>query len=176
MAFHFLDMNDEIRSLMLEELSIDKLQGQIYISSRLTEIGTRMYEELLTNSINVGNEVTLANELVGNNCIKEFVPRQTKSGTTMVKTPSNAHLVLAEGEFNRYYIRAIARKVIESQKGTLRVYRAKQVSRTRIESDRLLGTSVEPSNLLKDLRDNIGLETILGIPGGPGSGLSVRIV
>lgn len=175
MVFRFYDLNEETRSLMIEELSIDKHQGNIYISNRLTEDGARIFVELLEKSMNNGTEATLASELLAYNCMSALVPRRTNKGTTMVKSPSNAHQVLAEGEFNRYYIRALCRKVIDSQKGSLEVCRAKEVSRPRIESDRLIGTKVDSSSLLNDLRDNIGLETILGIPGGPGSGLSVRI-
>ena len=89
--------------------------------------------------------------------------------------PFNAPEVLAEGEFNRYYCRALSRRAIDTNIPRLQVYRAKAVTTPRPESQRLIGLLVDPERLLDDIRKSSGVETALGIPPGPGSGITVRI-
>jgi len=55
------------------------------------------------------------------------------------------------------------------------IYRAKEVSTPRFESVRKIGTMIDAAALLVDLRNNVGVEPALGLPSGPGSGLSARI-
>jgi hypothetical protein len=88
----------------------------------------------------------------------------------------NAAEVLSESEFNRYYIRALARRAIEDGIAELVVYRAKQVNSPRPESEALVETTISPEDLLEDLRSHPGDEPpSLGVPSGPNSGLSVRL-
>jgi len=83
---------------------------------------------------------------------------------------------LAESEFNRYYIRALARRAIEDGIPELVIYRAKPVSNPRPESEARIETSLLPEDLLEDLRSHPGDEPpVLGVPSGPNSGLSVRL-
>lgn len=58
---------------------------------------------------------------------------------------------------------------------SVEVYRAKAVQQPRPQSERLVGTTVDVHRLLRDLRTNVGVDTALGIPAGPNSGLSVRL-
>jgi len=84
--------------------------------------------------------------------------------------------VLAESEFNRYYIRALARRAIEDGISELVIYRAKPVTNPRPESEARIETSLPPQDLLDDLRSHLGDERpSLGVPSGPNSGLSVRL-
>lgn len=55
------------------------------------------------------------------------------------------------------------------------VYRAKNVTNSRPESQMKIGQTFNPHQLLKDLRENIGTDTALGLPAGPNSGLSVQL-
>lgn len=55
------------------------------------------------------------------------------------------------------------------------VYRAKEVANPRAESMALIGRSLPVTQLLDDLRVNIGTDTALGLPPGPNSGLSVTL-
>jgi hypothetical protein len=122
-----------------------------------------------------GNEESLAKELLSQRYMKTFTERKTKSGIQMVKMPENAHLTLAEGEFNRYYIRALCRRALEDQCGDIEVCRVKEVTVPRPESVAKIGQIVDPNKLLEDLRVNVGIDTAFGLPAGPNSGLSIRI-
>jgi hypothetical protein len=84
--------------------------------------------------------------------------------------------MLAESEFNRYYIRALARRAIEEGIPELVIYRAKPARNPRPESEARVETTLPAEDLLADLRAHPGDESpTLGVPSGPNSGLSVRL-
>ena len=84
--------------------------------------------------------------------------------------------MLAEGEFNRFYIRGLCLRAIELGIGEVAVYRAKYVESPRPESDYLIGQRLPAASLLEDLRIHSGEEEpYLKVPGGPNSGLSVHL-
>ena len=75
---------------------------------------------------------------------------------------------------NRYYIRGLCRKAI-ADGGEIEAYRAKNVNDPRPESQALIGTEMNANQLLEDLRTHNGVDTALGLPSGPNSGISARI-
>ena len=175
MAFSFFDLDDNTRAMMLDELRHDLQSSRVYISTRLNDFGVKQYPTLLQNALEKDTEQTLAKELQSG-CFKTHEQRRSPKGnSTPVAVPSNAHEILAEGEFNRYYIRAICRRAI-NESCQLQVYRAKPVMNPRPESRPKEGQSVDPQELLTDLRNNIGIDTHLGLPAGPNSGMSVRLL
>ncbi len=174
MSFIFRNLTNETRQYMKEEVEYDLENGTLYISERLSSAGKIVYPSLLIESIENGNEDTLANSLIG-----KFNPtykrRNPKGGFTMAKIPSNQHQMLAEGEFNRYYIRALCRIALLSG-AKLRIYRAKISGVPRIDSENKIGMLIQAEQLLSDLRNNPGTDTALGLPSGPNSGLSVELL
>jgi hypothetical protein len=96
-------------------------------------------------------------------------------GYATVSVPHNAAEVVAESEFNRYYIRALALRAIENGVHELVVVRARPVAQPRAQSEALIETTLNPAELLEDLRSHPGESPRLGVPAGPGSGLSVRL-
>lgn len=163
---------DTVRKLMLSEIEEDVKNNNIYFSPRL--LNKELYLDLLKKAVTSGNDGTLAEDLLKNGCIKRLEPRRTKSGTKMVSVPRGAHLTLSEGEFNRFYIRGLCNKAIKDG-NALEVYRAKPVMNPRPQSQALIGKSIDPHKLLADLRKNIGDNPALRLPGGPNSGISVKI-
>jgi hypothetical protein len=101
--------------------------------------------------------------------------KKPKGGYTSVSVPITTAETLAEGEFNRFYIRALCSQIIENKTGQLEVCRAKAVMNPRLESQAKIGAIVNAEALLLDLRTNVGIDTALGLPPGPNSGLSVKI-
>lgn len=173
MGFNFENLDDDIRNLMLDEIDMDIKNNTLYLSKRLNYHGQSKYPELLKKAIIEGNDSTLAADLRYENYWEEKEPRRTRNGIKYTKVPSNANETLAEGEFNRFYIRAMCRKSILNG-NELQVCRSKQVRNPRQESEAIIGKSVDSKSLLKDLQNNIGKVTLLGVPAGPNSGLSVR--
>jgi hypothetical protein len=176
MALELLNLDERTRQLMLEELEYDIGHNQLHISPVLSGQGQRDYPNLLRDAIREGNEETLASELRGRRRLSRALPRRRPQGGYLIaSTPSTAADTLAEGEFNRYYIRAVCRRALEDKLPFVIVYRAKPVRNPRPESVELVENTLEPAALLEDLRAHPGESTELNVPAGPNSGISVRL-
>ena len=172
----FKNLDERTRLLMMEELERDIENNVLYFSSRLNEDGLCEYVEILKKAITGGAPDSFADELRQRRCLKTHENRRKpKGGFTTVKVPITAADTLAEGEFNRFYIRALCRRAIREGIDYVVVYRAKEVRDPRPESEKLIGKSIGVRFLLDDLRTNIGVDTALGLPAGPNSGLSAMI-
>ena len=177
MSLYFVNLDDRTRQLMLEEVEYDIAHNQLHISPFLSGQGQRDYVNLLKEAIQSGNDETLAEHLKQHRRINKTQPRKSpKGGFSIASVPVNAAEVLAESEFNRYYIRALARRALEDGVEELVVYRARPVQTPRPESEARVETTLSPAELLEDLRSNTGDEPPkLGVPSGPNSSLSVRL-
>ncbi len=170
-----VNLDDDTRRSMLAELEHDQSAGKLYLSKRLSDAGRRDYPALLRQALESHNDDWLAAQLRSSGRMAERETYQRAGGTHERAVPVNAAETLAEGEFNRFYLRGLARRVIEEGKGRLVVYRAKPVSQPRAESELLIGAPVDPAALLADLRENVGVDGALKLPPGPNSGLSAKL-
>ncbi len=177
MALYLENLDDRTRKLMLEEMEYDIAHNQLHISPFLSGQGQHDYPRLLQQAIQSGNDESLAESLRLHRRILRTLPRrQAKGGYSMIATPQNAADILAESEFNRYYIRGLARRAMEDNISQLIIYRAKPAQNPRPESEARTETSLSPQELLEDLRAHPGDEPpTLGVPAGPNSGLSVHL-
>ncbi|URM40054.1 MULTISPECIES: hypothetical protein [Acinetobacter] len=170
MSFNFENLNQSVREKMLKEIQLDISNNNLYLSKRFSQKGIYDYPDILMKHVASGDEVSLGSELNLDGRFNSM--EQTKTG--IKKVPFNAHETLAEDQFNRFYVRALCLVAIETNK-SLQVYRAKSVSNARTASQQKIGELVDPIQLLNDLRSN-GLDTALGLPAGPNSGLSVKLI
>jgi hypothetical protein len=176
MALSLEDLNEDVRSNMLSEVERDVAEGTLYISARLNERGQEGYLALLREAIQSHDDSWLATNLRAQGYFNAtYIRRKPSGGYTQAAMPNDAHETLAEGEFNRFYIRGLCLYAIQQGVSELEVYRAKAVARPRWESESRIGARVNPETLLNDVRTHPGVDTALGLPAGPNSGLSVRI-
>jgi hypothetical protein len=167
---------DDARQAMLTEVERDIAAGALYRSKRLTDAGWAVYPDLLRDAITHGDDVTLTGALAQPQFWFAQEQSQSSKGKVFMKNvPVNAHETLAESEFNRFYLRGLCRVALDRGIIEVVVYRAKAVSVPRPESEALIGTSLDPAALLEDLRNSIGVDTALGLPPGPNSGLSGKL-
>lgn len=155
-----MDLDEVTRTHMLEELRFDLARGGLYVSPRLSAHGRQVYASLLRAAIEGGTPASFAAAL---------------RGALEARTPRDAADMLAEGELGRFYIRGVCRRAIVEDVA-IEVYRARPVRHPRPESEARIGARPNPDALLGDLRRHVGVDTALGVPGGPNSGLSVRRV
>jgi hypothetical protein len=176
MSLYYVNLDDRTRRLMLDEVEYDIARNQLHISPLLSGQGQRDYVNLLKEAIQNGTDETLAQELKAHRRITRTLPRRKpKGGFAIAATPTNAAEILAESEFNRFYIRALARRAIEDGIPDLVVYRAKPVQSPRPESEALIESTLAPEEVINDLRAHPDAPPKLGVPSGPNSGLSVRL-
>jgi hypothetical protein len=157
---------DMVKELMLDEINLDERENRIYLSKFMPSHIKGKYIQILRNEIQNGSDITLGEKIT-----QLLLSTSPLSGRTK---PWNAHVTFSEGEFNRFYIRGVCRKAIELGKKVI-VYRAKKVANPRHESQAKIGLRIDPEVLLNDLRIHQGVDTALGLPAGPNSGLSVKL-
>lgn len=176
MSFDFHDLDDRTRELMLKEVEDDLASGTLFLSGRLNPHGKAQWPDLLKWACQVGDEAALALELgrTGGTMIQPEEVSHRVDGTPFLRrVPGNAAVVLAEGEFNRFYIRALCIRAI-ADGVDLEIYRARYSANPA--STRRLGEFVDPVAVLKDLRSRPGVELALALPPHPNSGISVKLV
>lgn len=174
------NLDDETRSLMIAEIEGDIEEGRLdparglYVSSYLNETGTQMWAGLLVDAARAGGDDTLARELNRNGCFKSHTERRKpKGGFTTAKVPFTAAETLAEAQFNMYYMRALSLRAIELGVGLV-VYRAKRVENPRSTSEQMIGTTLDPAEVLAGLRATRGVNPPADIP-LPNTGITVRL-
>lgn len=176
MGLDYENLDAETRKYMVEEIEMDTADDTIYRSSYLGQRAQGNWPDLIRQAALSGSDDTLAAAISSPGSLNQKTTRTLASGkVVLARVPYNAASVLAESEFNRYYARGLSRRAMAENMPRLEVYRAKQVAQPRPESEAMIGFLCEPEVLLTDLRGSKGVEPALGIPPGPGSGISVRI-
>ena len=176
MGLRYENLDIETRRHMLKEIEFDAQNETFYLSSYLSQAGQGEWQEVLVEAVCSGNDDTMAQALRQRGRLNEFAYRRTPSGGhTQYRVPATAPETLAEGEFNRYYVRGLCRRAIAESIRKLEVYRAKDGEAVRPEWMERIGLLMEPETFLIDVRLSIGIEPALGIPQGPSSGLTLRI-
>ena len=176
MALQLENLDERTRAFMLRELERDITGDTLYESPRLSERGKDDYAVLLRDAIEAGDDVSLADSLRSGGRIRATEERRKpKGGFTTAKVPVTAPETLAEGEFNRFYARGLCLRALDDGIADVIVYRAKAVRNPRPESEAMIGKRMSAAALLDDLRTHVGMDTALGLPPGPNSGLSARL-
>lgn len=176
MGLAYQNLASEVRHYMAEELQHDEKAERVYLGAYLSQTGQGDWSEILKEAIANGTDDNLAVEIKNRGRVNAYTSRRTKTGRYIqAKVPHNANEMLAEGEFNRFYCRALCRFAIAKGIERLEVYRAKVVAEPRSDSYEKIGLLVMPDVMLIDLRGSIGVDLAFGIPAGPNSGLSLRI-
>jgi hypothetical protein len=172
MSLNLIDL-DLVRDAMIAEIDHDIDAGTLYRSTRLSPAGWVAYPDLLKTAASMGDSETLAHSLANPAFWNMYEEKPSPKGNPR-KVPRTANETLAESEFNRFYLRGLCREAEGRGIPAVEVYRAKAVYEPRPESQALIGTLLTASQLLNDLRIHIGIDTALGLPPGPNSGLSGR--
>jgi len=164
-----------VREAMLKEVAEDIRSGRLYQSRYFTAAGKDAWPKLLTEAVGSKGPDWLVEQLRNSRFWLQSYEKATPSGgRTQAKVPVTAPETMANGEFSRFYFRGLS--VIAMQSGQLlRVVRVAEVARPRKGSEEKLGMTVSPTELLDDLRVNLVIDTFLGVPAGPNSGLGVEL-
>lgn len=122
--FQFEELDQTTRRFMLQEFKAEE-SGTPYRSPRLSPRGRQAFPMLMEEAILSGNEETLARTLSNpshwnpyETYVREGVTRQRKV------TPGKAAESLAITEFNTWYVRGLAKRLLEEGEHVCQVYRA----------------------------------------------------
>jgi len=175
MPLQYENLDPTTRRYAIAELDRDLNNGAFHISERLRPESVAEYERLLREALRYYDDRWL--EEHASDLLVESESRRTRTGgTTTARVPQMAARMLAEGDFNRYYMRAVALRAIEEGRQILEVYRARLSLEPRRESAELEGKRVPAAEVLDHLRGPISVDPSVAPLGRTNSGLSVRLV
>jgi hypothetical protein len=176
MPFQFEDLDAVTRGFMVDEFDSDVQDGNLYLSGHFSVAGRERYPDLCRQALESGTDGTLAAALRKPGMFeRQYQRRKPKGGYTTAAVPHTAPETVAEGEFNRFYLRGLCLRVLSEGGEQIQVYRARESAAPRRASMAMTGNVLDAQTLLHDLRQSIGVDTALGLPPGPNSGLSGRI-
>ncbi len=170
--FNFEELNDLTRKYMLMEFEAEEQGGMPYRSSYLSSAGSKMFPALMAQAIRNGNEETLEDSLRHPNY---WIPFDTRTRAGHLEkyrvNPANAARMLASSEFNTWYVRGFARRLIEEGEEFCRVYRAAPALQPRTECMIHEGQIYRLQDIYDGHRRRYWVEPIdknaLSIPTGP---------
>jgi hypothetical protein len=175
MPLKYYDLDPVTRRHALAELDSDIASGAFHASDRLRPTAVEEYQALLYDALRYYDDLWL--EQHATDLIVDFEPRQTRSGgQTTAKVPEMADRMLAEGDFNRYYMRGVALRAIEEGRHVVEVYRARLSLEPRPESAELEGTRLAAHDVLDYLRGRRSDDPNTTRLARPNSGLSIRLL
>ena len=175
MPLQYQNLDPTTRRYAIAELDDDLKSGAFHASERLRPTAVAEYQRLLRESIRYYDDLWL--EQHASDLLVDFETRQTRSGgQTTAKIPEMASRMLAEGDFNRYYMRGVAMRAIEEGRQIVEVYRARLSLEPRPDSAEAEGQRLQAREVLDYLRGAIDTPPGDVRLGRPNSGLSVRLV
>src|SRR5512142_305304 len=153
--FNFLNLDEITRKYMLEAIDDADRIGNIYYSTRFNDAGRREWLWLLKHAAQEHNEQWLAQQVESNHLLRELEGGRTPSGSYSVKhIPQEAAAdTLAEGQFNRFYMLGLANRARAEGIPNLEVYRARETSAPRAESEEMIGKRIPVDEVVDELRD-----------------------
>ncbi|MCC8466726.1 MULTISPECIES: hypothetical protein [Photorhabdus] len=177
MALNYLDLDDKTREHMLLEIQFDKENNNFYYSNYLSEEGKSLWPLLLEESVQY-DDTWLENEIRSRGMLAQFYTKRKPKSTELMqaRVPITAAQTLAEGEFSRLYARGLCSAVVSEGGSIVEAYRARVSTNPRPESAAIIGKQFSAQAVLNDLRSNPGVDSALGVPPGPNSGISLKRV
>jgi hypothetical protein len=175
MPLQYANLDPTTREYSLAEFDRDVESGTVIISDRLRPTAVADYEKLLRDALRYYDDLWLEERLPA--LLVDFEVRRTpRGGETTAKVPGIAPRVLAEGDFNRYYMRGVSARALAEGRPEVEVYRARFSAEPRPESSELEGQRISAAALLGELRALTPETLPRATLGKPNSGLSVRLI
>ena len=123
MAMDFEELDDLTRQVMLLEFEAEELSGNPYRGKSLSAIGRVEFSGLMRRAIRTGNELTLIDSLVNPSYWNPTEPyvRQGIERQRSINVQQAAER-LGLTEFNTWYVRGLARRLMDEKVTTCQIY------------------------------------------------------
>ncbi|MDQ3996897.1 MAG: hypothetical protein M3303_07735 [Gemmatimonadota bacterium] len=175
MPLQYQNLDPTTRRYALAELDQDLESNAFHLSARLRPTVAGDYQRLLRDALRYYDDLWL--EEHASDLLVEAETRHTSTGGQVTaKVPQTAARMVAEGDFNRYYMRGVAARAIDEGRQVVEVYRARLSLDPRPESAELEGQRLSARAVLDWLRGLQSDDPAATPLGRPNSGLSVRLV
>ncbi|WP_144377032.1 hypothetical protein [Rhodococcus pyridinivorans] len=136
MGLHYENLDDVTRGRLIDELERDMSNNSLYISPRLSPVGARAWPGLIRAAFLSGTDNSLAREVSMPGLLNLHEESHRNGVPYIKKMPANAPTMLAEGEFNRFYLRALAVRALD-EGHQIEIYRGRPSSNPRSASEQL---------------------------------------
>lgn len=172
--FNFKNLNEDTRPYILQAIENAENTNNIYYSARFTQRGKEEYLPLLKEAAKDHNEHWLAYSLESPGIMKDLEGANTPSGGyTMRYVPYSATQTFTDGQFNWFYILGLCLYARNVGINLLQVYRAKESSSHRAQSDSIIGNKIPIEDIesqLLEIQSSFLSELVK-----PNSGISVKL-
>jgi len=125
MVMNFEELDDSTRRYMLSEFEAEEASGNPYRGKSLSAIGRIEFIGLMRRAIRSGNELTLTDSLMNPsywNSTESYVLKGIERQRSINVQQASARLGLSE--FNTWYVRGLARRLMDEKITTCQIYRA----------------------------------------------------
>lgn len=174
MPLQYLDLDPTTRRYSLAELDRDIATQSLIVSAWLRPGTVSQYQKLLQDALSYYDDLWLEERV--QELLVDFEVRRTPSGgETTARVPEHAARVLAEMDFNRYFMRGLCARALAEGRAEVEVYRARLSSQPRPESSQSEGERLSAATLLEELRALTAETLPEATLGKPNSGMSVRL-
>ncbi len=178
MGLNYVNLNETTRRFMLLEFET----GNHFLSPRLAEVAKPRWPDTLRDALQYHTDVWLERELIRRTMmLGTETLKSPMGGKTMTRAinKEQAAKTLAEGEFNRYYMRGVCLAAKARGFSQVIVCAGKIIPHASIDLRKAIGVPMSVDALLENLRINnyTKNDAILGAPMGSGLSafLSVRM-
>ena len=127
MAMNYLELDEITRGIMLAEFNAEEAGGNPYRSKALSSNGQKVFPQLMRDAIQHGTELSLATAL-NRPAFWETMETYVRDGIERERRRNiqQASERLAITEFSTWYVRGLARRLLNEGVKTCQVYRAAQ--------------------------------------------------
>jgi hypothetical protein len=126
MSMRFEELDDVTRRYMLEEFEAEEQSGNPYRGKELSPTGRAAFPDLMRLAITTGNEQTLFAALNNSTYWVSSGVSRSKTGRSYSRSVNVAHDAERLGltEFNTWYVRGLAKRLLDDGEKQCQVYRA----------------------------------------------------
>jgi len=180
--FNFEELDEKTRKYMIDEFKEEKSSQNPYPGSEnFSTKGRNLFPEIMKKAILYGNEESLEKDLTDSLLWNEVTkPIKSKTGKVFTKkiNPATEAKRFAQTEFNTWYVRGLAKRLLEEGVESCQVYRAAPAINPRVEccgyENQIFSVKDVYNGHRKRYWPKPGAPRALSIPIGPNCHHSIR--
>lgn len=176
---NFEELDSATRDYMLKEFRAEQNSENPYRSQLMTAAGNEQFVEIMERAITTGNEISLEQELANPSFWVSSTTARRKETTYSKSVDFRvAAKTFALTEFNTWYVRGFAKRLMDEGEKECEVYRADTAVEPRCECTRWQTQTFDVKMIYDGHRKRYHHETIdrsaIAVPSGPNCHHSIK--